>query len=289
MERRLILRGFLAGAVGGLLAFVFARIFAEPLIDRAIAYEEGRAAAQEALDRAAGYAIPAEEAGEVVSRAVQSGVGIGLGMVFFGLLIGGLYAVTYALCLGRTGRIRPRPLALAVALAGFVVVYLVPFLKYPANPPAVGNDATVGDRTGLYLLLLGISVVAAVVATAFGQAVRPRLGTWNATLAGAAAYAVAVGVAMAVLPSLGELSENVAQNGGPRATETPLPLRDADDNIAFPGFPADVLAEFRVYAVGAQLVLWTALGLAFAPMADRLLARDAEPRPTRPRAQHAAS
>ena len=277
MERRLILRGFLAGGFGGLLAFVFARIFAEPLIDRAIAYEEGRGAAQEALDRAAGYSIPPEEGGEVVSRAVQSGVGIGLGMVFFGLLMGGLYAVAYALCLGRTGRIRPRPLALAVAAAGFVVVYLVPFLKYPANPPAVGNDATVGDRSGLYLLLLGVSLVSAVVATAFGQGLRARLGTWNASLAGVGAYVVAVGVAMAVLPSLGELSENVAQNGGPRSTETPLPLRDANDNIVFPGFPADVLAEFRIYAVGAQLILWTAVGLAFAPMADRLLGRRAEP------------
>jgi hypothetical protein len=280
MERRLILRGFLAGTIGGLLAFVFARIFAEPLIQRAIDYEEGRAAAQDALDRAAGLNVLEEEGGEVVSRAVQSGVGIGLGMVFFGLLIGGLYAVTYALCLGRTGRIRPRPLALAVAGAGFVVVYLVPFLKYPANPPAVGNDATVSDRTGLYLLLLGISVVAAVVATAFGQSLRERLGTWNATLAGCGAYVVAVGIAMAVLPNLGELAENVAENGGPRTSETPLPLRDANDNIAFPGFPADVLAEFRVYAVGAQLILWTAIGLAFAPMAERVLAPGAERRTT---------
>ena len=41
MEKRIIARGLLAGAIGGVLAFVFARVFVEPVIDRAIAYEDG--------------------------------------------------------------------------------------------------------------------------------------------------------------------------------------------------------------------------------------------------------
>jgi hypothetical protein len=40
----------------------------------------------------------------------------------------------------------------------------------------------------------------------------------------------------------------------------------------FPGFPADVLYHFRLSSIGAQLVLWAAIGLVFAPMAERLLA-----------------
>ena len=59
MEKKLILRGVLAGAVGGLLAFVFARIFAEPQIQQAIDYETGRDAAQAALNKAAGLAVEA--------------------------------------------------------------------------------------------------------------------------------------------------------------------------------------------------------------------------------------
>jgi hypothetical protein len=286
VEKKLILRGLLAGAFGGLLAFVFARIFAEPLVQRAIDYEGARGEAQDALDRAAGFTVPAEEGGELVSRAIQSTAGIGVGLVFFGVLTGGLYAVAYALCLGRTGRVRPRPLALAVAAAGFVVVYLVPFLKYPANPPAVGNDETMRERTGLYLVMLVVSLVAGVLAVVVGQGLRPRLGTWNATVAAALGFAGAVGIAMALLPNLGQLATNVALHG-PRATETPLPLRDPDGNIVFPGFPADVLAEFRLYALGAQLVLWTGLALAFAPMADRLLG-PADPRPASPARAHAA-
>ncbi len=194
MEKKLIFSGLLAGAVGGGVAWIFALIFAEPLIDRAIAYEDGRAAAQEALDRAAGFQVPAETGGDVVSRGVQSTVGLGLGLVAFGLALGALFAVTYTVCLGRTGRIRARQLALLVAAAGFVTVSLIPFLKYPANPPAASNDDTIDDRTGLFLLTLMIGVLAAVVATAAGQRLQVRFGTWNAALlAGAGIDTVVIG------------------------------------------------------------------------------------------------
>src|SRR3712207_7086617 len=52
--------------------------------------------------------------------------------------------------------------------------------------------------------------------TTLFRSLRPKLGTWNAALAGCAAYVVAVGGAVAVLPSLGELSTKVEQNSGPR-------------------------------------------------------------------------
>jgi hypothetical protein len=50
-----------------------------------------------------------------------------------------------------------------------------------------------------------------------------------------------------------------------------LPLTDADGVVQYPGFPADVLFYFRLYSVAGQLLLWAAIGLLFAPMADRLL------------------
>ena len=56
MERQIIWRGLLAGAAAGVLAFVFARIFVEPQINRAIGYEDGIAAARENLETAAGHA-----------------------------------------------------------------------------------------------------------------------------------------------------------------------------------------------------------------------------------------
>ena len=64
---------------------------------------------------------------------------------------------------------------------------------------------------------------------------------------------------------------------GDHATETPLPLTDDKGTIVYPGFPADVLFNFRFYSVATQLILWSAIGLVFAPMASRLLSPPSAP------------
>ena len=268
MEKHLIWRGLLAGAVGGLLAFVFARIFAEPQIQQAVDYESGRDQAQLTLNKAAGLVAEHGHA-DPFSRAVQGDIGIGVALILFGAAMGGLFAVAYTLYLGRSGRLRPRPLALLVAGGGFLGMYLVPFLKYPANPPAIGHEETIRQRSGLYLLMVAGSVLFLVLSVWLGKRLRPRFGTWNATLIAAAVFVAATAVVMLALPSFGELAAN-RQNGS--ATETPGPLTDASGAIVFPGFPADVLFSFRLYSIGAQLIMWTAIGLVFAPLADRLLA-----------------
>lgn len=271
MVRRLVLRGAGVGALGGLLAFLFARVLAEPLIQAAIDYEGGRDQARAALDAAAGLPVNPPEP-EMFSRGIQGNLGIGLGMVLFGVGIGALFAVAFCLAWGRAGRLRPRPLALLVALGGFVTLYLVPFLKYPANPPAIGHDDTISERTGLYLVMVLGAVLAGLLAVWIGRRLAARLGNWNATLVAALGFVVLVGVLMAVLPSLGQLAVNVEQYGN-LATETPQPLRDAHGTIVFPGFDADLLFRFRLYSLGAQLLLWAVIGLGFAPLAERLLAR----------------
>lgn len=269
MEKRLILRGILAGAVAGLLAFVFARIFAEPQIAKAIDYENGRDAAQAALDKAAG--LPVDPAGpDLFSRTVQADVGIGVGLILFGMAMGAIFAVVYAVCLGRVGNLRPRSLALLVAAGGFLGFYLVPFLKYPANPPAIGHEETIRARTGLYLIMVVCSITLLALAVWLGQRLKERFGNWNATLIAVGAFAVAIGVVMALLPQLGHLATN-RREFGDQATETPLPLRDSKGVIVYPGFPADVLFTFRCYSVAAQLLLWSAIALVFAPLAERVL------------------
>ncbi|MBN6545698.1 CbtA family protein, partial [Actinacidiphila bryophytorum] len=183
---------------------------------------------------------------------------------------GALFAVAYAVCLGRVGRLRARTLALLVAGGGFLGMYLVPFLKYPANPPAIGHEDTIRARSGLYLIMVLLSVAFLVAAAWLGRRLQPRFGNWNATLLAAGAFVVAIGAVMAILPPLGHLAYN-KEHFGNHATETPLPLTDADGRIVYPGFPADVLFSFRCYSVAAQLLLWTAIGLVFAPLAERLL------------------
>jgi len=102
MVRALVLRGAGVGALAGLIAFVFARIFAEPLIQAAIDYEGGRAEAEAALAAAAGQA-PSAEGPELFSRAVQGNLGIGVGMIAFGVAIGLFFAVAFCMAYGRTG------------------------------------------------------------------------------------------------------------------------------------------------------------------------------------------
>jgi hypothetical protein len=269
MEKKLILRGLLAGAVAGALAFIFARIFAEPVINAAIRYESGRDAVQAALDKAAG--LPIEPPGpDIFSRTIQANIGIGVGMIAFGAAMGLLFAVAYAICLGRTGRLRPRVLALAVAACGFLGIYLVPFIKYPANPPSIGHPETIRARGGLYLLMVLSSVVLLFLAVVLGKRLQGRFGNWNASLLAGLAFIVVIGTVMAVLPSLGHLAYNQAHYGH-HATETPLPLTNAKGVIVYPGFPADTLFSFRLYSVAAQLILWTTIGLLFGPMAERVL------------------
>lgn len=270
MERRIILRGGLLGALGGLLAFVFARIFAEPIIARAIDYEEGRDEAQHELDHAAGAAGHHGEGAELFTRAVQSNFGIAVGIIAFGFAMGLLFAVLYTVLYGRYSTLSPSNLALALAGAMFFALYLVPFLKYPANPPAVGHEDTIRARTGLYLLMVVLSIAALVFSVWLARRLTERYGSWTATLGAGAAFIVIVGLVMWALPSLGQLSANVAGYGD-YATETPQPLKDAAGTIVFPGFPADDLYYFRLYSIAAQLILWATIAVGFAPFAARVL------------------
>ncbi|WP_018603625.1 CbtA family protein [Mycobacterium sp. 155] len=274
MEKRIIIRATLWGALGGLLAFIFARIFAEPIVQRAIDYEGARDEAQEYLDHPGG--MPGMDEGvELFSRSIQSNVGIGVGMVAFGAAMGALFAVAYCVVYNRFPKLSPGTLALRLAAAMFVALYLVPFLKYPANPPSIGHSDTIGVRTGLYLTMVVVSVVALALAVGLVGKLRPRFGSYGAVLLAGGAFIVVIAVVMLLLPSLGQLSVNVAQYGN-HATETPQPLLDPQGKIVFPGFSADDLFYFRLYSIGAQVILWATIGLGFSPMADKMLGAPAD-------------
>ena len=101
MEKALIWRGILAGALAGVLAFGWAKIFIEPIIGRAIDFEDGTAAAHEAVEAAAGHGHHHGEGGELFSRAIQSNIGMGLGVLLFSIAMGALFAVVFCVVHGR--------------------------------------------------------------------------------------------------------------------------------------------------------------------------------------------
>lgn len=250
--RGLLVRGMLAGLIAGLFAFAVAYVVGEPPVRGSIAVEEA-AAAHDAAGASSGHAghgggeaPAAEEEEELVSRPVQSTVGLATGVLVYGVALGGIASLAFSFALNRVGRFSPRATAALTAAGAFALVYLVPFLKYPATPPAVGNPDTIGQRTTLFFLMILLSVLLGVGAIILGRRLAPRLGNWNATLTAGTGFVVATGLAFLVLP-------------------------DNTDAVK-PKFPAALLWEFRVASIAVQVVLWTVFAIVFGVLAQRLLA-----------------
>ncbi|WP_127089389.1 CbtA family protein [Aquabacter cavernae] len=234
MVGNLLLRGMIVGAVAGLLAFGFARVYGEPSVDHAIALEE-------AASQAKGEAPEPE----IVSREVQAGIGLFTGIVTFGAALGGLFSLAFAFSYGRLTTLGPRGTAAILALGGFVAVVLVPGLKYPPNPPAVGDPETIAYRTEFFFLMLALSLGALALAVVVARGRWQQLGGWNAALLGGGLYVVLMAIVVQALPGINEVPET---------------------------FPAMLLWEFRMATLGIQAILWATLGLAFGAVAERYLA-----------------
>jgi len=286
MEIRIILRGALSGVIAGILGFAFARIFAEPVIDQAIAYESGRDDILAALNKAAGRVV-APDGPEIFSRTIQSTIGIATGIIAFSAAMGALVAVAYLVLHGRF-QIRPRNLVWMIAGFGFLGVYLLPFVKYPANPPAIGHTFTITTRGQLYLSAVACSLILLGLAVYLARKLAPRFGLLGAVLVSAVAFLAVYGVVIGLLPALGDLPGNVAassQFGYARAaTETPQPIVNilstpltvggkviAPGQIVYPGFDADVLWKFRWYSIINQALIWVTVALVFGALLERFL------------------
>ncbi|MGV9249121.1 CbtA family protein [Streptomyces sp. NPDC003710] len=227
--RSLLVRGMLAGLGAGVLALIAAYFLGEPSVDSAISFEEAHSHEHEM---------------EVVSRSLQSTAGLATGVLVYGVAFGGIAALAFCFALGRVGRFGPRATALLLSGCALLAVYVVPFLKYPANPPSVGDPDTIGKRTGLYFLMMVLSVLLAIVATILGKRLAPSLGTWYATVVAVAGFVLVIGLAYAFLPVVNEVPKH---------------------------FPATLLWRFRLSALAIQTVLWGGFGLVFGELAERLL------------------
>ncbi len=232
MMGSILWRGMLAGILAAAVAFAFATIHGEPAIDGAIAFEQAHPD---------GHGEANDHGHDEVSRGIQKTVGLAIGLAATGVAFGGLFAIAFAVAHGRIGTTSARATAAVVALLGFVAVFLVPFLKYPANPPAVGDPSTIDRRTALYFLMIVFSVALTVAAVGSARRLAARIGAWNAVVGCALALLAAVSVVAWLMPSVNEIPED---------------------------FPADVLWRFRSAAVGVQVALWASIGLLFGALAQ---------------------
>ncbi|MEU7646665.1 CbtA family protein [Streptomyces huasconensis] len=228
-------RGLAAGGAAGLTAGLFSLLLAEPLMDRAIRAEEKRAAAQE---HAHGAAQAVQHHEELFSRSTQHG-GLVVTAVVAGLALGVLFAVAYAAVHRRDPRALPWPRALAFSAAAFLAVSLLPGLRYPANPPGVGDAGTVGDRQALWLaaVVIGVLGMFLVRQVYVRLAARPEPVRHIAT----ALTAVAVLAALFLLP------------GNP----DPVPV------------DASLLWDFRMLSLASHALLWAVFAAVFGGLGVR--------------------
>ncbi|MGH6837338.1 MAG: CbtA family protein [Methylocella sp.] len=228
MVSGLLLRGLIAGVFAGLLAAGFSFLAGEPSIERAIAFET-------AMEQAEAQ----QPQPPIVSRSVQRGAGLLTASIVYGAAIGGLFSLVFALAYGRSNGLDPKALSAFLAFAAFVAMVLVPELKYPANPPAIGAAETIGARTALYFAMLAISLLAMILAATLALVLSARLGAWKGALVSSAVFVAVAGLAALALPPVDEVPVN---------------------------FPASVLWNFRLASIAARALLFAALGLTFGGM-----------------------
>jgi hypothetical protein len=242
--RSFLVGGLLAGLLTGLAIFAVSYVAGEPYVDSAIAREAAIGSAADGHRQtnpdARSDGKDAEE--QVVSRSNQRTWGLLTASLAVSVAVGGLTALTSAFAVGRLGRLSPVQSTAVVASVGFVALGLVPFLVYPANPPSVGDPATIGTRTGAYFGLLAISVLGAVGSVVLAVRVGTRMSGYMGLLAGAAAYLVLVVVATFFLPAASPVGD----------------------------FPADTLWGFRRASLLTQLTMWSGLGLVLTYVVSQL-------------------
>lgn len=257
--RAFLIRGLVAGLVAGIATFFVAYWVGEPHVEAAIVLEESGTdeapaeTSHDHRDEAAGghphthrYSHGDEGEGTEVSRDTQRTWGLLTGSLAVGVALGGIVALIAAGTAGRIGRLQPGQSTALVTLLGFVAYALVPFLKYPASPPAVGSGDTIGDRTALYFGFVVVSVLAAVAATYAALRLRERIGTYGGVVAGAGGY-------LAVMVVAGHLFATVNEVGG---------------------FPGDTLWFFRRASLFTLTTMWGVMGVVLTGLVGRLYAAE---------------
>ncbi|KAG2480170.1 MAG: CbtA family protein [Thaumarchaeota archaeon] len=154
------------------------------------------------------------------------------GQVLAGAILGTSIGALFGIVFAYSRKILPgqHNVKKALVLAGimWLTIYLIPFLKYPANPPTVGDSETVVLRATLYLAFIAISGFSVI---GFYQLSKKFQG--RKKLVAVIGYAAFMTAMFVVMP--------------------PNP-----DEIAA---PMELVNGFRVMSVVAVSVFWLALGI----------------------------
>src|SRR5919197_5056196 len=219
----------LAGAIAGTILGAMNQVAVEPLIEHAIELE------RQNTEQTGQIINPAEVA---AYRLWQKGGEIVAGTVL-GLSIGSLFGIVFAYARGAVPGANNKKKGLIVAGIMWFALFLMPALKYPANPPAVGDPETIYYRQALYLAFLAISGFSAL-GLAFLYRKMGSLRTKNAIIP--TAYAAIMAGAYVAMPA------------------NPDPLNA----------PMDLVLGFRITSAITISLFWSLLGIIFGAFWDKL-------------------
>lgn len=222
-----LISGAFAGLVHGTVNFAVV----EPYLDRAIGIENQNLFASGEEENTPQFWVEYEG-----YRAWQKSGQILAGIIL-GVSIGSLFGIVYAL--SRDSLPGNHDVKKTMILAGIMwfSIYLIPFLKYPANPPTVGDGETVVLRSILYLAFIAISGLSIVGFYKLSQKLEK-----NKKLLAVAGYGVFISVVFVVMP------------------ENP-------DEITA---PLDLVNEFRIMSVLGVTSFWISIGIIMGMFWNRL-------------------
>lgn len=221
----------LSGAIAGTILGLINQVVVEPFIDKAIGIEMQRhIAAGEIIDlNAQSHYRLWQKGGEIVAGAI------------LGMSIAALFGIVFAYSRdslpGHSNNNKKKALILGGIM--FVVLFLVPALKYPANPPGVGDPNTISYRESLYTAILAISGFSALGVAFLSR----KLGNKQSKkIIVPSIYAVVIASAYLLLP--------------------PNP-----DKITI---PTDLIVSFRIASGFTMGIFWGLLGIILGLFWDKL-------------------
>ena len=220
-----------SGVIAGIVLGLINQAVVEPFIDRAISIETQQHIAKgESIDTAQQFQYRIwQKGGEVVAAAM------------YGISLSALFGIVFVYSRRSLPGFTNKKKALFLAAVMFFVIFLIPALKYPANPPAVGNPSTIYYREMLYVGFIAVSGFSAL-ALAFSyrrlQIYFPEKPTW---LIVPLIYTVIMISAYIVFP--------------------PNP-----DKVTI---PTDLIISFRVASISTIGIFWGVLGIIVGVLWDK--------------------
>ena len=229
--QRFIITCVVSGLIAGLLVGGFHNLFTVPVMERAIVLEE---------ERSAGGPPPTPEelaAETPVSLGVQR-IGMAAGTTIYGAVLGLIFAGGYTLLRRAVPEWNIAALAAVVGILGFWAISLFPFIKFPLNPPGVGDGETLLFRQLMqtsFFVLSGVGIAGLLIvirrirqASPAGARAGTGLGPYALAIVGYAVFALIIVFAIPGNPD-------------------PVPV------------PIDLLSLFRTLTIIGQFLMWILL------------------------------